>query len=72
MAVLRPRLTAEEVAQQLRLSRWSVYRMAASGALPATRLTPRGRLLFDVETIESVLAQRPAARPTPNNPISES
>ena len=42
-------LTVSEVAQQLRLSKWSVYRRISEGSLPAVRVgsSPRAPLRVD-------------------------
>lgn len=47
-------LTVREVAQRLRLSRWSVYRKIASGELPAVRvgLGPSSPLRVDEAELE--------------------
>jgi excisionase family DNA binding protein len=52
-------LTAE-VADRLRMSPDRVRDLVRDGVLPARRLTPRGRLLFDEDAVEKVLAAGPA------------
>jgi excisionase family DNA binding protein len=56
-------LTADEVAEQLRLSRWTVYGWAREGILPSVRLG--GRVLFDPGDIQAAIARakQPAASP---------
>jgi excisionase family DNA binding protein len=54
-------LTVPEVADRLRLSRSHVYKLARSGALPARRLVPRGKLLFDPAAVEAALRSRAGA-----------
>jgi excisionase family DNA binding protein len=51
-------LTAE-VADRLRMSPDRVRDLVRDGILPARRLTPRGRLLFDEDAVEKVLAAGP-------------
>lgn len=48
-------LTATEVADKLRFTRHWVYELARAGKLPARRVCPRGRLLFDAQQIERLL-----------------
>jgi excisionase family DNA binding protein len=48
-----------EVAEKLRMSRDRVRDLVRDGILPARRLTPRGRLLFDEDAVEKVLAAGP-------------
>ena len=45
-------LSVGEAAQELRLSRQSVYRAVSSGSLPAVQLSPHGALRIPVEAIE--------------------
>jgi excisionase family DNA binding protein len=61
-------LTVLEVAERLRLSKWSVYRLVQEGTLPAVRLVP-GRLLFDPAAVENCI--REAARPVRAQPATE-
>jgi excisionase family DNA binding protein len=61
-------MTVAEVAERLQVSKWTVYRLAESGALPAVRLVP-GRLRFDPAAIEACI--RDAARPVASPPALE-
>ena len=56
------KLTAPEVADLLRLSVEHVYDLVKAGTLPARRLHPRGKLLFDHDEVEAALRRtgRPA------------
>jgi hypothetical protein len=54
-------LTVDDLTDRVPLSRGRIYKLARSGALPARRLTPRGRLYFDPDEIERAL--RPAVGP---------
>jgi excisionase family DNA binding protein len=47
-------MTVNEVAQQLRCSRWGVYAMAKDGRLASVRLSSR-RLLFTPAAVEEAI-----------------
>ena len=49
------KLTAAEQAARLRMSRERLYRLVRAGYVPALRLRPRGRLLFDPQEVEAAL-----------------
>ncbi len=49
------RLTTDEVAAALRMSPDRVRNLAKAGVLPAERLGPRGRWLFDPAAVERAL-----------------
>lgn len=50
-------LTVPEVAERLRLSRWSVYRMIEAGVLPAVRVSaaPNGPLRVSEQELDGWL-----------------
>jgi excisionase family DNA binding protein len=48
-------LTVPELAARLRLSRSRIYKLVRAGALPAVRLVPNGKLLFDPVAVDVVL-----------------
>jgi excisionase family DNA binding protein len=57
-------LTTAELASWLRVTPDRIRALVRTGTLPARRLTPRGRLLFDPEQVEKALASATAtARP---------
>jgi excisionase family DNA binding protein len=49
------KMTTTEVADLIRMSPDHVRRLALSGALPARRIGPRGRLLFDEQEVAAAL-----------------
>jgi excisionase family DNA binding protein len=55
-------LTVPELADRLRLSRKSVYRLVSNGTLPARRLHARGKLLFDADEVSRRLGQAEAVK----------
>ena len=52
---MKRKLTAPEVADLLRLSVEHIYDLVQQGVLPAQRLHPRGKLLFDPDEVEAAL-----------------
>ena len=60
---MKRKLTAPEVADLLRLSVEHVYDLVKARVVPAQRLHPRGKLLFDSDEVEAALRRtgRPAA-----------
>ena len=50
-------LTTREVADRLRLSRDSIYRMVEAGRLTGTRLTPNGPLRFAERDVAELLTR---------------
>jgi excisionase family DNA binding protein len=49
-------LTTAELASWLRVTPDRIRALVRTGTLPARRLTPRGRLLFDEREVEQALA----------------
>jgi len=58
--------TVAEVAEQLRVSPWTVYRRAADGSLPSLRVGQAGPLRFTADAVETLL--QPARTTTEENP----
>jgi excisionase family DNA binding protein len=52
---MKRKLTAPEVADLLRLSVEHLYDLVKSGVVPAQRLSPRGKLLFDPDEVQAAL-----------------
>jgi len=52
-------LTVAEVAAQLRVSPWTIYRRAADGSLPALRVGAGGPLRFTADAVETLLRPAP-------------
>ena len=52
---MKRKLTAPEVADLLRLSVEHLYDLVQAGVVPAQRLHPRGKLLFDPDEVEAAL-----------------
>ena len=52
---MKRKRTAPEVADLLRLSVEHLYDLVQAGVVPAQRLHPRGRLLFDPDEVEAAL-----------------
>jgi len=50
------RLTTTETAIRLRLSESSIYKLVRTGRLTAIRVSPRGKMLFASEEVESLLS----------------
>jgi len=59
-------LTVAEVAEQLRVSPWTIYRRAADGSLPSLRVGQAGPLRFTADAVETLL--QPARTTTEENP----
>jgi excisionase family DNA binding protein len=51
------KMLAREVAEHLRISVESVYDAVRSGVIPAQRLRPGGKLLFDLDAVEAALVR---------------
>jgi excisionase family DNA binding protein len=51
------KLLASEIAENLRVTVETVYDLVRSGVIPAQRLRPGGKLLFDPVTVEAALTK---------------
>jgi excisionase family DNA binding protein len=51
------KMLASEIAEYLRVSVETVYDLVSSGAIPAQRLRPGGKLLFDLDAVEAALVR---------------
>jgi excisionase family DNA binding protein len=56
-------LTVPEVAERLRVWTWYVHDLVRTDGLPAFRLGPRGRLLFDPDEFDAAVGRTPNASP---------
>jgi excisionase family DNA binding protein len=65
---MRTFLTADEVAERVRLSKRQVHRLARQGILPGRQLHRRGRLLFDPDEVERAIRPLVATREEPRQP----
>jgi excisionase family DNA binding protein len=48
-------LTTQEMAERLRRSKYQVYQDVKAGRIPAVRIHPKGRLLFNADEVERAL-----------------
>jgi excisionase family DNA binding protein len=62
---MKRQLTAPEVADALRVSVEHLYDLVKRGAVPAYRLNPRGKLLFDPDDVEAALRRSGRVRGGP-------
>ena len=51
------KLLASEIAEYLRVSVETVYDLVSRGVIPAARLRPGGKLLFDLPAVEAALVR---------------
>jgi hypothetical protein len=56
-------LTAPKLVERLRCSVAHVRFLARTGRLPSTRLSPTGKLLFDLEAVEAAMQRAGTQRP---------
>jgi len=54
-------LTTREAADQLHVSKATLYRLTRAGLLPSVRLSPRGQLRFRVEDLDALIQNGRAA-----------
>jgi excisionase family DNA binding protein len=57
--------TAQDVAGRLRVSVWTIYSLVREGTIPAIRLRPGGKLLFDPEAVEAAIRSQAAPSASP-------